>query len=100
MAAAGNAPGMNPRVENCTRELSGAKKPCTSGRSSDGADTKVRTLAMNKRQMIDLCDLLDRIDWLLKEYLMASSPERLAFLEAEITAKKEKLQRIAASLMN
>ena len=55
---------------------------------------------MNKREMSDLCDLLDRIDWLLKEYLMASSPERLAFLEAEITAAKEKLQRIAASFIN
>ena len=54
---------------------------------------------MNKRQMIDLCDLLYRIDWLLKEYLMASSPQRLTVLEAEITAK-EKLQRIAAGFIN
>ncbi len=50
--------------------------------------------------MIDLTELLERIDRLLKEYMAASTPERLAFLEAEITAAKEKLQRIAASLMN
>jgi hypothetical protein len=31
---------------------------------------------------------------------MAATPERLAFLEAEITTAKEKLQRIAASLVN
>ncbi len=55
---------------------------------------------MNKREMIDLTELLERIDRLLKEYLMASSPERLAFLETDITVAKEKLQRIAASLMN
>ncbi len=55
---------------------------------------------MNKREMIDLQELLERIDRLLKEYLMASTPERLAFLEAEITAAKEKLQRIAASFIN
>jgi hypothetical protein len=39
---------------------------------------------MNKRAMIDLQELLERTDWRLKEYLMASTPERLAFLEAEI----------------
>ena len=55
---------------------------------------------MNKHELIDLQELLERLDRLLKEYLMASSPERLALLEAEITAAKEKLQRIAASLMN
>jgi hypothetical protein len=55
---------------------------------------------MNKRQLIDLRELLERIDRLLKQYLMASTPERLAFLEAEITAAKEKLQRIAASFIN
>src|SRR6266851_4583491 len=41
--------------------------------------------------MIDLQELLERMDRLLKQYLMASNPERLAFLEAEITAAKEKL---------
>ena len=55
---------------------------------------------MNQREMIDLTELLERIDRLLKEYLIASTPEGLAFLEAEITAAKEKLQRIAASLLN
>ena len=56
--------------------------------------------AMNQREIIDLTELLERIDRLLKEYVIASTPERLAFLEAEITAAKEKLQRIAASLVN
>ncbi len=55
---------------------------------------------MNKRELIDLRDLLERIDRLLKEYLMASSPDQLGILEAEITAAKEKLQWIAASLVN
>jgi hypothetical protein len=55
---------------------------------------------MNKRDMIELRELLVRIDRLLKEYLRASTPERLAFLEAEITAAKEKLQRVAASFIN
>ena len=55
---------------------------------------------MNRRDMVDLGELLERIDRLLKEYMKASTPERLAFLEAEITAAKEKLQRIAASLVN
>jgi hypothetical protein len=56
--------------------------------------------AMNTREMIDLRELLERLDRLLKEYLMASSPERLAFVEAEITAAEERLQRIAASFIN
>ena len=55
---------------------------------------------MNEREIIELRELLERIDQLLKEYLKAATPERLAFLEAEITAAKEKLQQIAASLMN
>ncbi len=55
---------------------------------------------MNKREMIELRELLERIERLLKEYLMASSPHQLAVLEAEITAAKEKLKRIATSLMN
>ena len=55
---------------------------------------------MNKREMIDLRELIDRIDRLLKEYLRASNPNQLAILEAEITAAKKKLQRIAASLVN
>ncbi len=53
---------------------------------------------MNKREMIELRELLERIDRLIKEYMRASIPEHLAF--AEITAAKEKLQRIAASLVN
>jgi hypothetical protein len=57
-------------------------------------------MRMNKREMGDLAELVERIDRLLKEYMRASIPEHLAFLEAEITAAKEKLQRIAASLMN
>jgi hypothetical protein len=55
---------------------------------------------MNKREMADLRELLERIDRLLKEYLMTSSPDQLAVLEAEITAAKEKLKQIAASLVN
>ena len=55
---------------------------------------------MNKRKMIELRELLERIDQLLKEYLMASSPDQLAVLEAEITAARQKLKQIAASLVN
>ncbi len=47
-----------------------------------------------------LRELLERIDQLLKEYLMASSPDQLAVLEAEITAARQKLKQIAASLVN
>ena len=50
--------------------------------------------------MIDLRELVERIDWLIHEYMRASIPEHLAFVEAEITAAKEKLQRIAASFIN
>jgi hypothetical protein len=52
---------------------------------------------MNRLDMIDLRELLERIDRFLKEYMRASNPEQLAILEAEITAAKKKLQRIAAS---
>ncbi len=55
---------------------------------------------MNEREMIDLRELLERIDRLINEYMRASIPEHLAFLEAEITAAKEKLKRIAASFIN
>ncbi len=55
---------------------------------------------MNKREMIELRELIERIKRLIHEYMRASLPEHMAFLEAEITAAKEKLQRIAASLMN
>ena len=55
---------------------------------------------MNRRDMLDLGELLERIELLIGEYMKASTPERLAFLEAEITAAKEKLQRIAASFIN
>jgi hypothetical protein len=53
---------------------------------------------MNQRDMLDLAELLERIDRLINEYMEASTPERLAFLEAEITTAKEKLRRIAAEL--
>src|SRR5713101_6638809 len=56
--------------------------------------------AMDKREMIELRELLERIDRLINEYIRASVPEHLAFLETEITAAKEKLQRTAASLIN
>src|SRR6266851_4704496 len=55
---------------------------------------------LHKREMIELRELLERIDRLINEYMRASIPEHLAFLEAEITAAKEKLQRTAASLIN
>jgi hypothetical protein len=55
---------------------------------------------MNQRDMLDLAELLERIDRLIGEYMKASAPERLAFLEAEITTAKEKLQRIAVSFVN
>ena len=50
--------------------------------------------------MIDLRELLERRDRLLKEYMMASIPDQLAILEGEITVAKEKLQWIAASFIN
>ena len=50
--------------------------------------------------MIELRELLERIERLIDEYMKASIPEHLAFLEAEITVAKEKLQRIAASFIN
>jgi len=69
-----------------------------------GPNLKERVLAapgkMNRRDMLDLGELLERINQLINEYMRASTPERLAFLEAEITAAKEKLQRIAASFRN
>ena len=55
---------------------------------------------MNQRELTDLTELLERIDQLINEYMRASTPEYLAFLEAEITAAKEKLQRVAASFSN
>jgi len=56
--------------------------------------------AMDKREMIELRELLERIDRLINEYMRASVPEHLAFLETEITAAKEKLQRVAGSFVN
>jgi len=55
---------------------------------------------MNRRDLIDLHELVERIDRLLEEYLRASNPEQLAILEAEITAATEKLKRIATRLFN
>jgi hypothetical protein len=55
---------------------------------------------MNRRAVIEIGELLERIGRLIDEYLRASNPERLAILEAEIAAAKEKLQRIAASFNN
>jgi hypothetical protein len=52
---------------------------------------------MNKREISDLRELLERIEQLLKEYLKASRPHQLTVLEDEITAAKEKLKRIATS---
>jgi hypothetical protein len=49
--------------------------------------------------MIDLTEPLERIDKLLKVDLKASTPHQLTVLEAEITAPKEKLGRIAASFI-
>ena len=39
---------------------------------------------MNRLDMIDLRELLERIDRFLKEYMRASNPEQLAILEAEM----------------
>jgi hypothetical protein len=55
---------------------------------------------MNRRDMLGLRELIERIDRLLKEYLRASNPDQLAILEAEITAATEKLKRTAASLID
>ncbi len=66
----------------------------------EGAARLGEASVMNKREMIDLRDLVDRIDRLLKEFLMTSNPDQLAILEAEITGYVEKLKRIAASLIS
>lgn len=55
---------------------------------------------MNRRDLIEIRELLERINRLLGEYVKASTPERLAFLQAEITTAKDKLDRIAASFVN
>jgi hypothetical protein len=55
---------------------------------------------MNRREVIDLGELLERIQLLIDEYVKASNPDRRAVLEAELTAAKEKLHRIAASFIN
>jgi hypothetical protein len=55
---------------------------------------------MNRRDLIEIRELFERIDRLLGEYVKASTPERLAFLEAEIATAKEKLNRMAGSFIN
>jgi len=39
---------------------------------------------MNGRDLIEIRELLERINQLIAEYVKAPSPERLAFLEVEI----------------
>ena len=53
---------------------------------------------MNKRDVIELGEL--KIDLMIHEYLEATTVERREMLEAEITAAKEKLQKVAARFEN
>lgn len=55
---------------------------------------------MNKRDVIELGELLEKIDLMIREYLGAATNERREALEAEITAAKEKLQKVATSFKN
>jgi hypothetical protein len=55
---------------------------------------------MDKRDVIELGELLEKIDLLIHEYLAAVPVERRLTLEAEITAAKEQLQKAAPRFKN
>lgn len=55
---------------------------------------------MNRRDLIELAELLEKMDRLIHEYIEASTPERREMLEAEMLATKEQLKKVAASFRN
>jgi hypothetical protein len=55
---------------------------------------------MNKREMADLVELVERIDRLIHEYMQPSTVEHEAALTAELEEATDKLKRIALSLQN
>jgi len=56
--------------------------------------------AMNKREMADLVELVERIDRLIHEYMQASTVGHETALRAELEEATDKLKRIALSLQN
>ncbi len=63
--------------------------------SASGKDS-----AMNKHQMGDLAELVERIDRLIHEYMQPSTVEHEAALKAELEEATDKLKRIALSFQN
>jgi hypothetical protein len=55
---------------------------------------------MDKRDVTELGELLERIDSMIHEYLEAATRERMEMLQVEITAAKEKLQRLSTRFKN
>ncbi len=55
---------------------------------------------MNKHQMGDLAELVERIDRLIHEYMQPSTVEHEAALKAELEEATDKLKRIALSFQN
>lgn len=55
---------------------------------------------MNRRDLIELGELLEKMDRLMHEYIQASTLERREMLEQEIAATKEQLKKAAGSFHN
>jgi hypothetical protein len=56
-----------------------------------------RSSTMNRRDRIELAELLEEMDRLIHEYITASTVERREMLEAEIRVTKVQLNKAAAS---
>lgn len=52
---------------------------------------------MNRRDLIELGELLEKMDRLMHEYIQASTLERREMLEQEMAATKEQLKKAAAN---
>jgi hypothetical protein len=55
---------------------------------------------MDKRDVIELGELLERIDSMIHEYLEAATTKGMGVLETEITAANEKLQKLSTRFKN
>ncbi len=55
---------------------------------------------MNKREMADMVELVEKIDRLIHEYMQPSAVEHEALLRAELEEATDKLKRIALSFQN
>ena len=55
---------------------------------------------MNKREMADMVELVEKIDRLIHEYMQPSTAEHEAILRAELEEATDKLKRIALSFQN